>query len=93
MRNAIAAACFVKLTGSAPAGSHLQGLRSPEGDVGVVEGDQLISRSRSRGQAGGAASRASVPTSTSGALPARNRPVKVSRGDGSPDSGPAGSPF
>ena len=24
------------------AGSHLQGLRSPEGDVGVVEGDQLI---------------------------------------------------
>ncbi len=40
MRNAITAACFVKLTGSAPAGSHLQGLRSPEGDVGMVEGDQ-----------------------------------------------------
>ena len=42
MRNAIATACFVKLTGSAPAGSYLQGLRSPEGDVGVVEGDLLI---------------------------------------------------
>ena len=42
MRNAITPACFVKLTGSAPAGSHLQGLRSPEGDVEVVEGDQLI---------------------------------------------------
>ncbi len=41
MRNAITPACFVKLTGSAPTGSHLQGLRSP-GDVGVVEGDQLI---------------------------------------------------
>lgn len=42
MRNAIAAACFVKLTGSAQAGSHLQGLRSPEADVGMVEGDLLI---------------------------------------------------
>jgi hypothetical protein len=41
MRNAITAACFVKLTGSAPAGSHLQGLRSPEGEV-EVEGDLLI---------------------------------------------------
>jgi hypothetical protein len=41
MRNAIAAACFVKLTGSAPAGSHLQGLRSPEGDAGM-ESDLLI---------------------------------------------------
>ena len=30
--------------------------------------------------------------STSGALPARNRPVKVSRSDGSPGSGSAGSP-
>jgi hypothetical protein len=41
MRNVITAACFVKLTGSAPAGWHLQGLRSPEGDVGV-EGDLLM---------------------------------------------------
>jgi hypothetical protein len=30
--------------------------------------------------------------STSGALPARNQPVKVSRGDGSPGSGSANSP-
>ena len=74
------------------AGSHLQGLRSPEGDVGVVEGDQLICcepqprAGRRRGKQG------SAVTSTSGALPARNRPVKVSRGDGSPGRGPAGGP-
>jgi len=75
------------------AGSHLQGLRSPEGDVGVVEGDLLICCEpqprvgrRWRGKQG------SAVTSTSGALPARNRPVKVSRGDGSPGRGPAGSP-
>jgi hypothetical protein len=77
------------------AGSHLQGLRSPEGDVGVVEGDLLIccepqpqprAGRRRRGKQG------SAVTSTSGAVPARNRPVKVSRGDGSPGRGPAGSP-
>ena len=75
------------------AGSHLQGLRYPEGDVGVVEGDLLICCEpqprvgrRRRGKHG------SAVTSTSGALPARNRPVKVSRGDGSPGRGPAGSP-
>jgi len=38
-----------------------------------------------------AASRASAATNTTGALPARNRPVKASRGDGSPGRGPAGS--
>jgi hypothetical protein len=40
---------------------------------------------------GGAASRAGAAASTSGALSARNRPVKVSS-DGSPGSGSAGSP-
>jgi hypothetical protein len=74
------------------AGSHLQGLRSPEGDAGVVEGDLLICcepqprAGRRRGKQG------SAVTSTPGALPARNRPVTVSRGDGSPGRGPAGSP-
>ena len=88
MRNAIAVACFVKLTGSAPAGSHLQGLRSPGGDVGVVEGD-LLTCCEPQPRVG---RQASAATSTSGALPARNRPVKLSRGDGSPGRGPAGSP-
>ena len=32
---------FRQADGVSPAGSHLQGLRSPEGDVGVVEGDLL----------------------------------------------------
>ena len=68
MRNAIAAACFVKLTGSAPAGSHLQGLRSPGGDVGVVEGD-LLTCCEPQPRVG---RQASAATSTSGALPARN---------------------
>jgi len=88
MRNAIAAARFVKLTRSAPAGSHLQGLRSPGGDVGVVEGD-LLTCCEPQPRVG---RQASAATSTSGALPARNRPVKLSRGDGSPGRGPAGSP-
>jgi hypothetical protein len=88
MRNAIAAARFVKLTRSAPADSHLQGLRSPGGDVGVVEGD-LLTCCEPQPRVG---RQASAATSTSGALPARNRPVKVSRGDGSPGRGPAGIP-
>jgi hypothetical protein len=59
-----------------------------------VEGDLLICCEpqprvgrRRRGKHGSAA------TGTSGALPARNRPLKVRRGDGSPGRGPAGSPF
>jgi hypothetical protein len=90
MRNAITAACFVKLTGVSPNRFAPSGPAAPEGDVGMVEGDLLIAASR--GQAGGgAASRASAATGTSGALPARNRPVKVSRGDGSPGRSPVGS--
>ena len=57
----------------------------------MVEGDLLICCEPQPQAGGGAASRASAATSTSGALPARNRPVKVSRGDGSPGRGPAGS--
>ena len=92
MRNAITTACFVKLTGSAPAGSHLQGLRSPEGDVAVVEGDQLICcepqprAGRRRGKQG------KCRDEHLGCLAGANRPVKVSCGDGSPGRGPAGSP-
>jgi hypothetical protein len=39
-----------------------------------------------------AASRANAMASTSGAWSARNQPMKVSRGDGSPGSGSADSP-
>jgi hypothetical protein len=59
----------------------------------MVEGDLLICcEPQPRVGRRRCGKQGSAVTSTSGALPARNRPVKVSCGDGSPGRGPAGSP-